>query len=104
MRTFKDNTTYNNPAMWFDSKNQLWKGPVAPDSTMHFARFCGFMDDAPEAIWVLESSECPEDCVMIVTTRCGTNEGLSQALNSIRDSAELATDPRINKYVKGDKI
>ena len=67
MRTFKDNTTYDNPAMWFDSKNQLWKGPVSPDSTMHFARFHGFMDDAPEPIWVLESSACPEDCVMVAS-------------------------------------
>jgi|APSaa5957512535_1039671.scaffolds.fasta_scaffold939561_1 hypothetical protein len=65
MRTFKDNTTYDNPAMWFDSKNQLWKGPVSPDSTMHFARFHGFMDDAPEPIWVLESSACPEDCIRV---------------------------------------
>jgi hypothetical protein len=65
MRTFKNN--YENPAMWIDSKNRLWKGPVAPDSTMNFARFHGFMDAAGGPIWVLESSECPADCEMVAS-------------------------------------
>lgn len=67
MRIFKDNTTYDNPAMWIDSKNQLWRGPISQDDTMHFARFHGFMDKYHShlPIWVLESSECPEDCIKV---------------------------------------
>jgi len=82
MRTFKDNTTYDNPAMWTDSKNRLWKGPVSPDSNMHFARFHGFMDDAPEPIWVLESSECPEDCIKVNTPKELTNETRPHSISS----------------------
>jgi hypothetical protein len=69
MRLFKDDTTYDSPAMWIDSQNRLWKGPTSPDSTMHFARFRGFGMDQYE-VWVLEASACPEDCVRI-------KEGLS---------------------------
>lgn len=72
MRLFKDNTTYDSPAMWIDSKNRLWMGPVSKDNTMHFAKFCGFMKPPRQhiPIWVLESSECPEDC-----RRIHINEG-----------------------------
>jgi len=64
-RTFKDETTYEEPAMWVDSKNQLWKGPLNPDGTVHFAKFHGFTENEQEPIWVLQSSECPDDCVII---------------------------------------
>lgn len=64
MRRFKDNTTYNEPAMWIDSKGQLWMGPTSPDSYLHFSRFHGF-NHLTKEIWVLESSECPEDCVQV---------------------------------------
>ena len=65
MRVFKDNATYENPAIWIDSKNQIWTGPLSPDDNMHFARFCGFMADALTPIWILYSSECPGGCVLV---------------------------------------
>jgi len=74
MRIFKDNTTYDNPAMWIDSKNQLWHGPISLDSTMHFARFYGFMDKNNLPIWVLESSECPEDCIKVNIPKEGVDK------------------------------
>ena len=64
-RVFKDNASYKNPAIWIDSKDQVWTGPLARDGNMHFARFSGFMDDAVTPIWVLMRSECPEDCVLV---------------------------------------
>ena len=64
MRKFKDNTTYEDPAMWVDSKGQLWMGPISPDNTLHFAKFCGF-NFLTKPIWVLYCSECPEDCKRI---------------------------------------
>lgn len=65
MRTFKNDTTYETPRLWVDSEGNYWKGPISPDNTLHFARFCGRVEDTYEEIWVLESSECPEDCVLI---------------------------------------
>ena len=65
MRTFKDGTTYENPGMWIDSSARLWMGPISPDNTLHFARFSGF-DLLTKPIWVLCSSECPEDCERII--------------------------------------
>lgn len=65
MRTFKDGTTYDNPAMWIDSRGVLWKGPMNPDNTLHFAKFCGF-NHLTKPIWVLQSSECPWDCKQVI--------------------------------------
>jgi len=50
--------------MWVDSKGQLWMGPISPDNTLHFAKFCGF-NFLTKPIWVLYCSECPEDCKRI---------------------------------------
>jgi hypothetical protein len=64
LRSFKDGTTFDSPAMWVDSQNRLWHGPICENSTMHFALFEGF-NYLKNPIWVLRASACPEDCVKI---------------------------------------
>ena len=65
-RYFKDGTTYDNPGMWVDQYNMLWKGPLNPGDNLHFARFEGFTDTDPkEEIWVLRSSEGPKNATRI---------------------------------------
>lgn len=39
---------------FLDDFGQLWKGPSAPESTLHYASFQGFRITDGGAIWVLE--------------------------------------------------
>ena len=49
---------------WIDDMGYLWKGPVAPESTMHYARLEGVqVDDTP--CWVIRRSAEPEDVMEI---------------------------------------
>ena len=65
VRTFKDGTTYDTPAIWIDTTDwAVWRGPISPDSTMHFAKLEG-LNDKGAPIWVLRASACPETCVKV---------------------------------------
>jgi len=43
-----------------DGNGDLWKGPLSPDNTLHWARFEGVSEVDGSGIWVLRRSECPE--------------------------------------------
>ena len=55
------------PKYWIDWLGRLWKGPCSPDSTLHYAVFCGYMVKEPfDPVWVLYRTDPPE-CADIVS-------------------------------------
>ena len=56
------------PRYWIDDMGVLWKGPIAPDSTMHYATLDGVQGDGT-ACWVIRRSAEPTDAEEISEER-----------------------------------
>ena len=67
-RQFFDGTTYSSPALFLDrATNELWNGPVMPESNIHWGKCEGF-DDHGQPIFVYRCSELPDgDYIRIKT-------------------------------------
>lgn len=51
---------WSNVRYVIDGNGDLWKGPLSPDDTLHWAKFEGICKVDGSPIWVLRRSACPE--------------------------------------------
>lgn len=87
-RQFADGATYSNQKLWVDSMGFIWRGPISPESNLHFAKCEGICKSDGSLIWVSRHSELPDDCVLYVA--CQTPEP---------DTSLAASIERMSDYV-----
>jgi hypothetical protein len=80
-----DMRDWSNVRYLLDGNGELWKGPLSPESTLHWARFYGICYDG-SPIWCLERSACPE--------RWMTTEQVERAICKIAERERIKEEKR----------